>query len=588
MSRRLTPATTLDNLKKEAKRWLKALRANDAEARARLSRAFPAAPAEPGLRDVQHALAREHGLAGWTALKDALADQALTGRRHAERVTQFLEYACPDHHVRGGPAHVMARHAAERILKRYPEVARDSLFTAVVCGDLEEVERILAHRPQAASEKSPATGPDRSGPGGSEDLFRDLGPKGWEPLLYLCFTRLSVPAAADNAVAIARALLDRGADPNVYFMAGDSRYTPLVGVIGEGEEGRPPHPQREALTRLLLERGAEPYDVQVFYNIHFHGNVRWFLELVYAQAVQSGRRADWDDPEWSMIDMGGYGLGARYLLGIAVGKNDLELAEWCLSHGASPNAAPPRDRRFAKRTLHEEALRRGFAEMADLLVRHGAKPGPFVAEGEEAFAAACFRLDRDKAREILAAHPEYLRMPGPLFTAAERDRADVVALLLDLGMSPDAEGAQGQRALHVAAYNESARVAALLLDRGAAVDPCDSMHDATPLWWAVWGQRPRTIELLSRFSRDVWALSFTGNVERLREVLAAEPRLARLAGSETTPLMWLPADEARAVEIVGLFLAHGADPSVRNKQGLTAADLARKRGLDEAAQLLSR
>ena len=70
MTRRFTPQTTVDNLKKEAKRWLKALRANDAEARARLKRADPKAPAEPALRDVQHALALEHGLPGWTALLD--------------------------------------------------------------------------------------------------------------------------------------------------------------------------------------------------------------------------------------------------------------------------------------------------------------------------------------------------------------------------------------------------------------------------------------------------------------------------------------------------------------------------------------
>src|SRR5207302_418917 len=111
-------------------------------------------------------------------------------------------------------------------------------YTAVVCGERAEVERILKERPAAACE-----------PG---------GPKGWEPLLYLCFTRLSLAAANENAVAIAQMLLDRGADPNAMFAGGDSRYTPLVGIIGEGEEHRPPHPQREALTRLLLERGAEP------------------------------------------------------------------------------------------------------------------------------------------------------------------------------------------------------------------------------------------------------------------------------------------------------------------------------------------
>jgi hypothetical protein len=71
-SRQITPATSLDNLRKEAKRWLKALRAGDSDAAARLARAHPSAPTSPGLRDVQHALAREHGLESWTALKLAV------------------------------------------------------------------------------------------------------------------------------------------------------------------------------------------------------------------------------------------------------------------------------------------------------------------------------------------------------------------------------------------------------------------------------------------------------------------------------------------------------------------------------------
>ena len=587
MTRQLTPKSTLENLKREAKRWLKALRANIGEARARLERVFPDAPAQPTLRDVQHALALEHGAAGWTTLKNQLAGDARADTSQAAVVARFLECACPDHHVRAGPAHVMARHAAMRLLKSHPEIARDSLYTAVVCGDLEFVERVLADRPQAASTKSSETTSDRAGPGGSGDLFRDIGPKGWEPLLYLCFTRLPLPAANDNAIAIARALLDRGADPNAYFMAGDSRYTPLVGVIGEGEEDRPPHPQRDALARLLLERGAEPYDIQVVYNIHFHGNVLWFLKLIYEQSVKLGRQADWDDPSWSMLDMGGYGNGARWHLGIAVQNNDLELAEWILAHGASPNASTPRDPRMSKRSLHEEALRMGFSEMAELLLRYGATPSAFVPEEKDVFAAACFRLDREAARAILQTHPEYLRSTEVMFSAAKRDRADVVALLLELGMSPDVEDRQKQRALHIAAYNDSLRVATLLIDRGAEIDPVESNWNNTPLDAAVYSQHPRLIELVSRYSRDIWNLTFIGNVERLHDVLAAEPRLAKIvSGNYGTPLLWLPDDEARALEIVELFLANGADPSVTNKEGQTAADRAEKRGMYDIADLL--
>jgi ankyrin repeat protein len=586
MPRQLTPRSTLENLKREAKRWLKALRANVEDARTRLARAIPNAPDVPSLRDVQHALALEHGLPGWTALKNQLTGAARPDTRNPDPVEQFLEYACPDHHIRGGPAHRMARHAAMRLLARYPEIVRDSLYTATVCGDLDEVERILADRPQAAVEKRSATDDARADVGGSDDLFKNNGPKCWEPLLFLGFTRLPLEAAADNAVAIARALLDRGANPNAYFMAGDSRYTPLVGVIGEGEEDRPPHPRRDELARLLLEYGAEPYDIQVVYNIHFHGDVLWFLKLMYEFSVKAGRKADWDDPSWSMLNMGGYGSGARWHLDIALAHNDRELAEWILTHGASPNAAPATDPRFPKGSPLDEAMRHGLVQMAEVLVRHGATPSAVALEGIHAFVAACMRRDHEEATALLARHPEYRKSHEPMFVAAKRDRADVVAFLLDLGVSPDVEDRQKQTPLHAAAYAGSIRVAALLIERGAEIDPVDAMHDATPLWWAMWGQRQRMIDLLSPYSQDVWALSFTGNVARLREVLSAEPRLATLVGGETTPLMWLPDDEARAIEIAELFLAYGADPSIKDKDGRTAADRAEKRGMLDVAELL--
>jgi hypothetical protein len=70
---------SLESLKKEAKRWLGAFQAGDAEARARLARALPDAPATPTLRDVQHALARENGFAGWTLLKDAIEKRSTEG-----------------------------------------------------------------------------------------------------------------------------------------------------------------------------------------------------------------------------------------------------------------------------------------------------------------------------------------------------------------------------------------------------------------------------------------------------------------------------------------------------------------------------
>jgi ankyrin repeat protein len=95
------------------------------------------------------------------------------------------------------------------------------------------------------------------------------------------------------------------------------------------------------------------------------------------------------------------------------------------------------------------------------------------------------------------------------------------------------------------------------------------------------------IELLGRYSRDVWSLTRTGRLERLRVVLREEPALAQLSTSEGhTPLMWLPNDPGTALEIAALLLEHGADPSRRNAQGDTAADIATRRGLDQVAAML--
>lgn len=68
MQRKLTPATTLKNLQREAKRWLKAVRENEPEALKRFSRVYPVYSGTPVLRDMQYALAREHGFENWKEL----------------------------------------------------------------------------------------------------------------------------------------------------------------------------------------------------------------------------------------------------------------------------------------------------------------------------------------------------------------------------------------------------------------------------------------------------------------------------------------------------------------------------------------
>jgi hypothetical protein len=292
--------------------------------------------------------------------------------------------------------------AAQRILAQDPSIAGHDLYTAIVCGDRQSVERILAERPQAARERG--------------------GARGWTPILYLAYTRFTHQPTIANALPIARLLLDHGADPNDFYMAGDAPYTVLVGAAGEGEQDSPRQPYAAPLFELLLERGAEPFAIQVLYNTHFSGDVLWWLVLVYEHTTHTPRSAAWNDRDWPMFDMGNYGSGARFLLETAVKKRDLQLAEWLLARGANPNAAPARDKRFPKGSLYELALTESLPEMAELLARHGALRSTPALDGAQLLIDASFRLDREGARALLVAHPDYLASPAALFEAARRDR----------------------------------------------------------------------------------------------------------------------------------------------------------------------
>ena len=564
MNRKLTARTRLENLRKEAKRWLGALRRHEPKAQERLRRAYRDVPAEPGLRHVQYALAREYGVSNWATLKAALADVTVPDADRHELVAQFLEHACLHYGVRPGTAewdrsyedgHSRWRFAA-RILKRHPDVAHAGIHAAAVCGDVAEVARILAERPAAATEQG--------------------GPQRWQPLLYVCYGRLPIPAAGTNAVAIARALLDCGADPGVGFSDGENHFRPLTGAIGGGEFAQPAHPQATALAALLIERGADPYEPQALYNTSLDKDDTAWLEFLFDRSSQRNQVRRWTDaaasrPRGSMLD---------YLLSSAVSGSRLERMRWLLAHGADARSVNP----STGRRLHTEALLHGDGEAAALLALYGAAPEDL--QGHDAFQAACMRLDRDTARRLAGGQPAHLLDPAPLLYAAAHDLLDVAGLLLELGMSPDVHDAGNHRPLHTAAGSGSARVAALLVAHGAEIDPRETRHHGIPLSWALHAQKHQTLDLLGPLSRDLRTLVRMGNVERLRELFTREPQLAAFVDDHGSLLFWLPEDEDCAAAVAEFLLAQGVDPALENKDGVTAAEFAQAWGLDAVADML--
>jgi len=110
MSDKLARRRSLESLKKDAKRWFDELRRNIPDARTRFERAVPNPPTKPTLRDVQHALAREHGFSGWTELKHRLTADAEETTKALRQFEVMAEALLEAHHT-GTPA-AMERHWA--------------------------------------------------------------------------------------------------------------------------------------------------------------------------------------------------------------------------------------------------------------------------------------------------------------------------------------------------------------------------------------------------------------------------------------------------------------------------------------------
>jgi hypothetical protein len=237
---------SLEHLRRQARTLLRQFRAADPGALALLLHHHPH-PHEPlRLADAQLVVARSYGFPSWPALRHhldvvgRLARSPHTVAPRPDPADELLRLAC----VRYGGDSRADQARAVALLAERPELSAASIHTAAAAGDEAAARAFLARDPELASQVG--------------------GPFGWEPLLYLAYSRLG-----GDALPAARLLLDHGADPNAgYLWAGTYPFTALTGAFGGGEDrgNEPPHPQSRPLARLLLAAGADPNDSQTLYN----------------------------------------------------------------------------------------------------------------------------------------------------------------------------------------------------------------------------------------------------------------------------------------------------------------------------------
>jgi ankyrin repeat protein len=442
-------------------------------------------------------------------------------------VTAFIDAACVPLD-RGHASGTLER--AEAIRAAHPEIASHGIHTAAILGDDAAVRRFIAADPENATARG--------------------GPRGWDALTHLCFSRYLQQdrARSDGFLRAATALLDAGASANAGWTEENHQPAPEWESVLYGAAGVAHHPE---LTRLLLERGADPNDREVVYHAPESYDNRALKVLVETGKLTAEslsllliRKHDWHDVDgirWLLAH--GVDLERPRWRGVSplhhalARDNDLAIIALLLDHGADPAL------QVDGMSGTAIAARRGRGDLLELFRTRGIA---LDLDGVERLISACAVNDGATVRAIAAREPALVRelvaQGGTLLAEfAGNGNTAGVGQLLDLGVSAGAlfeEGdgywdiARNSTALHVAAWRAEHETVRLLIERGAPADLPDG-KGRTPLVLAVracvdsyWAERrsPVSVELLLCAGVSVHGVRYPSGYAEVDRLLAAQGR----------------------------------------------------------------
>jgi ankyrin repeat protein len=510
MVRRLTPKSSLEGLKKEAKRWLKALQANDAAARARLKRAHANAPAKPTLRDVQLALAREFGLSGWLELKTRLSALPVE-ETSSEDLTVLLDAA-----VTGDAARV------GQLLDEHPELidqrgtlnGHSGLRTALHFGVAHrDVVRALLER-------------------GANPNIRDEG----DDAMPLHF------AAERGDLDVVELLVEHGADT-----VGDGTMHEL-NVLGWAVCWDYVHQQ--GVAEYLLAHGAQ-------HTIH---TAVALGDVAVIRGITRRSRPVVDQP----MDKTNR---RRRPLHLAVIKKQAGAIVALLDEGADVNA-----RDASGLTPLDQAALNAEIAMANTLIDYGARidlPAAVALEREDEIDRL-LREDPDVLKPgnrwggliVRAASRSSGRVVEKLIElGASPNAIDNTATSID--------ETEGYSALHAAAWHGNTEAIEVLMRHGANVRLRDSKYCGTPAGWARYAKQPEAAAIIMRGRVDIFDVIDFDRADMIPDLLRSDAgaldrpfgEYARCKDSEWTTRDMTPLAFARRhgkADAVRILLEHNA------------------------------
>lgn len=476
MFQKTYPKPNLKQFKLQAKELRKAHQKGDVDACFWIKKLLPrlAKANDEEIRNItithsesQFIIARGYGFNSWPKLKKYV--ESIETDLDAV-VFAFLNAAVPEVNVNHRTGSL---NKANEILSNSPDIALVNIYTAVVLGEHEIIHEMLQKKPELVQEKG--------------------GPRNWQPLLYLCFSRFLrfEPQRTENFVKSAQILLEFGADPNTFFMSGDEKETPLYGAAGVANNAD--------IMKVLLEAGADVNDPDTHYHVAEFDNFDCF-KLFFdfgidakGQTTMLLRKLDFDQIE-----------SVRYLLHLGCDPNkvgiwnksalhqailrgrDLAFIELLIEFGADVNLHVK-----GGKSPYALAARFGRPDVMDVLHKNGADIDLAI---HDRFIATCALADEKEVELLLGQHPKLVSSLSDddnqaMIEAAKQGLTKAVELMLEVGFEVGMKDSNGATALHWAVWYGHAETTSLLLQHNAPVDVEDSDHGRDPLGWAVHGSK---------------------------------------------------------------------------------------------------
>lgn len=182
------------------------------------------------------------------------------------------------------------------------------------------------------------------------------------------------------------------------------------------------------------------------------------------------------------------------------------------------------------------------------------------------------------------------------FSAIQRDDADAITALLRRGFDPNTRDPKGQAGLTIALQNGSTKAfAALMTARQLNVEARNEKDESPLMMAALKGNLDAVKALLARdadVNKTGWAplhyAASAGSPQHVQIIALLLERHAYIDATSpngTTPLMM--AAHYGSSEAVQLLLDEGADPTLKNQLGLTAADFALRVNRTESAEKIA-